>query len=50
MIDRVVGNMSDAPMPSMSASPTMRVGTFHETAARSEPAQNSPAPMVKIRR
>ena len=49
-IDNVAGSMSDAPMPSINASPTMRLGTFHESAARSDPPQNNAAPITKMRR
>ncbi len=50
MIDSVVGSISDAPMPSMIASPTIRLGMFQDSAASSDPAQNSEAPMMKMRR
>src|SRR5215207_8941364 len=50
MIDNVVGSISEAPMPSMIASPTIRLGMSHESAASNEPAPNSAAPMMKIRR
>ncbi len=50
MMASVAGNISDAPVPSMSASPTIRLGTPHDNAARSEPPANSPAPMQKMRR
>ena len=50
-IASVAGSMSDAPMPSMIASPRMSCG--HRTAratAMSEPTPNSAAPMMKMRR
>ncbi len=46
----VVGSMSDAPRPSMTASPSTRLATFHESDASSEPAVNNAAPMMKTRR
>ena len=48
--DNVAGNMSDAPMPSINASPTMRLGTFHDSAASNDPPPNNAAPITKIRR
>jgi hypothetical protein len=50
MIDSVAGSISDAPMPSISASPTMRLGMFHDSAASNEPVPKSAAPMMKMRR
>ena len=50
MIDSVVGSISDAPMPSMIASPTIRLGMLHESAASNEPPPKSAAPMMKMRR
>src|SRR5450631_3788221 len=53
VVDRiasVAGSISEAPILSMIASPAIRLPTDHETDASSEPAPNSEAPMMKIRR
>ena len=47
---KVDGSISDAPMPSIRASPTIRLATFHETEASSDPAANSAAPTMNTRR
>ena len=47
---RVAGSMSDAPTPSMTASPMTSVTTPVESAATSEPTAKNPAPIMKIRR
>ena len=49
-VARVAGSIIDAPMPSMSASPTSRLGTDHDSAASSEPPPKSAAPMMNMRR
>ena len=46
----VVGSMSEAPIPSIRASPTMRLGMPHDNAASNEPPPNSAAPITKMRR
>jgi hypothetical protein len=46
----VAGSISDAPMPSMIASPMMSSGTEVDTEAMSEPTPNNAAPMMKMRR
>src|SRR5450432_2133558 len=43
MIASVAGIISDAPIPSMRASPSTRLGTDHDTDASNEPAKNSHA-------
>ena len=48
--ESVAGSMIAAPMPSMTASPRMRLPTFQESAASSEPLPNSAAPTMKTRR
>ncbi len=49
-IASVAGNISDAPMPSITASPITSSGTDVDTDARSEPAPNSAAPTMKTLR
>jgi hypothetical protein len=44
----VAGIISDAPTPSMSASPTNRLDTDHDNAASSEPTPNSRPPITNI--
>ena len=46
----VAGIISDAPMPSMIASPKISTGTDWASDASSEPTPNSAAPMMNIRR
>ena len=46
----VAGSMSEAPRPSMSASPSTRLATFHDSDASSEPPANRAAPMMNTRR
>src|SRR5581483_6063403 len=48
--DSVAGSIIEAPMPSITASPRMRLPTFHERAASSEPVAKIPAPMMNMRR
>ena len=49
-IARVEGSISDAPMPSMIASPMISWVTDVEIDATSDPTPKSAAPMMKIRR
>ena len=49
-IDSVAGIIIDAPMPSINASPTKRVGTEWEIEARSDPMPKTDAPMMNMRR
>ena len=49
-IARVHGSISDAPMPSMIASPMTSSGTPLDTDAMNEPKPKSAAPMMKMRR
>jgi hypothetical protein len=49
-IASVVGSMSDAPMPSMTASPRISSCTPCDTAARNEPAAKNTSPTMKMRR
>jgi hypothetical protein len=50
MIDNVAGNIRDAPMPSMSASPMKSVGTDVEIDASPEPNAKINAPTTNVRR
>ena len=50
MIDSVAGNINDAPIPSISASPTKSVGTDVEIDASPDPNAKISAPMTKVRR
>ena len=47
---RVAGSMSDAPNPSMMASPTTRLATFHDRDASSDPQAKRAAPVTNTRR
>ncbi len=49
-IDSVAGISSDAPMPSMIASPSTSVGTECDTDASSDPTPKMTAPMTNMRR
>ena len=49
-IDSVAGIISDAPMPSMIASPSTSIGTECETDASSEPTPKIAAPTMNMRR
>lgn len=50
MMASVAGSIIGAPMPSISDSPTSRLGTFHDNAASSEPPPNRAAPTMNMRR
>ena len=53
VVDRIAsvdGSISDAPMPSMIASPTTSCGTEVDTDATNDPTPKSAAPMMKMRR
>ncbi len=50
IMEIVAGSSSAAPMPSITASPTNRVGTDHDSIASPEPTPNSNAPATKVRR
>ena len=49
-IDSVAGIIIDAPMPSISASPTKSVGTDVEIDARNDPTPKIVAPSTNMRR
>ena len=49
-IASVAGSSSDAPRPSMIASPTIRDATDVDVAAMNEPTPNRAAPTMKMRR
>ena len=50
MMASAVGSISDAPRPSMIASPSTRLATFHDSAASSDPIPKRAAPTMKTRR
>ena len=49
-IPSVAGSIRDAPMPSITASPTTSITTPVDSAATSDPTPNTAAPIMKRRR